>query len=155
MDVEDHVAIFVADGCVRMGGCVVQEPEDFVVVVVRGFGLLGEKGSKCDQHRWINGNGIIQKDANDLLDQVDYFRTEESRRVGVVGVFYGCTIDGLLSGMGGVFSALRGWVLEFVQYFGEVVGHQNFVCPKAIVPGDCDHTVQGASSVNINFVHIF
>ena len=71
VDVEDRVASCVADGCVRMGGGVVQELEDFVVGVVRGFGLLSSDGSKYDQHFRIDGDDIIQKGANDLMDQVD------------------------------------------------------------------------------------
>ena len=84
VDVEDHVAICVADGCVQMGGSIVQEPEDFDVGVVGGFGLMGGDGFKCDKHRQIDSNGIIQKGANYLLDQVDRFRREESIRVRVV-----------------------------------------------------------------------
>ena len=61
MDVEKHVASCVADGCVRMGGGVVNEPEEFVVGVVRGFGMLGGDGSNCDQHPWIDSDGIIQR----------------------------------------------------------------------------------------------
>ena len=57
--------------------------------------------------------------------------------------------------MGGLFLALRGRVLDFVQCFGEVVGHQNFACPKAIVTGDGDPTLKGASLVDGNGVQLF
>ena len=100
MDVEKHVASCVADGCVRMGGGVVNEPEEFVVGVVRGFGMLGGDGSNCDQHRRIDSDGIIQKGSDDLMDQVDQFWRDDSRRVGFVGVLYGCALYGLLLGMG-------------------------------------------------------
>ena len=70
VDVEDHVASCVADGCVWVGGGVVQDPEDFVICVVCGFGLLGGNGSKCNQHCQIGGDGIIQKCSDDLLEQV-------------------------------------------------------------------------------------
>ena len=57
--------------------------------------------------------------------------------------------------MGGLFLALRGRVLDFVQCFGEVVGHQNFACPKAIVTGDGYPTLKGASPVDGNGVQLF
>ena len=155
MDVEDHVTSCVADGWVQMGGGVVQDPEDFVVGVVRGFGLLGSDGSKCDQHRLIDGDGITQNSADDLLDQVDQFWREERRRVGVVGVLYGCAVVKLLPGMGDVLLALRGRVIEFVQCLGKVVGYRNVACSKAIVPGDGEPTVQGASPFDGNGVQLF
>ena len=138
-----------------MGGGVFQEPEDFVVCVFHGFGLLGGDVSKCNQHRWIDGDGIIQKGADDMLDQVDLFWREEIRWVGVFGILYGCAVDGLFPGMGGVFSALRGQVLEFLQCLGKVVRHQNVACLKAIVPGDCNPTVQCASPADGNDVQLF
>ena len=52
----------------------------------------------------------------------------------------------------GILSALRDQVLVFVQCFDEVVGHRNVACPKAILPGDGEPTVQGAIPVNENGV---
>ena len=155
MDLEYRVASCVEYGCVWMGGGVVQKPEDFVVGVVRGFGLMGGDGSKCNQHHSIDGDSIIQKGTNDLLDQVDQFRREESRGVRVFGVLYGCAIDGLFPGMGGDLSALRGQVLEFVQCLGKEVVHRNVSCPEAIVLGNGEPTVQGVSPVDGNGVQMF
>ena len=116
---------------------------------------MGGDGSKCNQHHLIDGDSIIQKGANDLLDQVDQFRREESRGVRVFGVLYGCAIDGLFPGMGGVLSALRGQVLEFVQCLGKEVVHRNVSCPEAIVLGNGEPTVQGVSPVDGNGVQMF
>ena len=59
------------------------------------------------------------------------------------------------SPMEGFLLALRGRVLEFLQCLSKVVGHRNVACLKAIVPGDGDPTVQGASPVDGNGVQIF
>ena len=60
MDVQDHVASIIEDGCIRIGQGVVEEPNDLVVGLIGGLSLLRGNGSECNKNGGIDGNGIVQ-----------------------------------------------------------------------------------------------
>ena len=59
MDVQDHVAVRIADGSISIERGVVEEPNDLVVGLFGGSSLLRGNGAECNEHGGIDGNGII------------------------------------------------------------------------------------------------
>ena len=59
MDVQDHVARRIADGRIRIGRGVVEEPNDLIVGLLGGLGFLCGNGAECNRHGGFDGNGIV------------------------------------------------------------------------------------------------
>jgi len=70
MQVEYHVAGNIADGGIGVGVGIVEEPDSGIIGAFGGIGLVGGNGSEGDQHGWIDGDGIVEEHANNLLDKV-------------------------------------------------------------------------------------
>ena len=68
MDMEDHVTRRIADGCTRMGGGIVEEPEDLIIGLLGGLGLLGGDRAKGGKHGRVDGYGVVQQVPDDLLN---------------------------------------------------------------------------------------
>ena len=60
VDVENYVTGQIADGRARMGGGVVEEPEDLIIGLICGLGLLGGDRAGGSKHVRFDGNGIVQ-----------------------------------------------------------------------------------------------
>ena len=60
MDMQYHVAGRIADGHIRIGRVVVEDPNDLVVGLLGGSVLLRGSGAEYNDHGWIDGNGIVQ-----------------------------------------------------------------------------------------------
>ena len=93
MDMQDHVSGIIADGRIRIGQGVVEEPNDLVVVLLRGSSFLCGNGSECNDHGGIHGNGILQLGANDFLYAVDGFRRKAGGVIRAVSVLDGCAVN--------------------------------------------------------------
>ena len=68
VDVEDHVAWVVANGGDWMRGSVVEEVGDFSHGEFCRFGLGCGDCAKGDEHREVDGDGIVEEGAHDALD---------------------------------------------------------------------------------------
>ena len=68
VDMEDDVTSQIADSCARMGGGIVEEPEDLIIGLLGGLGLLGGNRAKGGKHGRVDGNGLVQQVPDDLLD---------------------------------------------------------------------------------------
>ena len=60
MDIQDDVSGRIADGRIRIGRGVVEEPNDVVVGLLGGLRLLRGNEDECNENGGINGNSIIQ-----------------------------------------------------------------------------------------------
>jgi hypothetical protein len=79
--VEDHIAGRISDSGLGMSGSVVEELIGGPRGHLGGFRLGGGDGSEGDKHRGVDGTGVIQKKADDLLDEVHAIFAEQGRRV--------------------------------------------------------------------------
>ena len=50
MDVQDHVSGIIADGGIRIGRGVVEEPNELIVGLLGGSILLRVNGADCNKH---------------------------------------------------------------------------------------------------------
>ena len=85
MDMEDHVTRRIADGCTRMGGGIVEEPEDLIIGLLGGLGLLGGDRAKGGKHGRFDSYGVVQQVPDYLLNEGDALGWKDSRFVGVIG----------------------------------------------------------------------
>ena len=67
MDAEEDVTGCVADGSVRVGGGIVEEFGNGFCCGFGSFGLRCSKGAECHGHSWIDGTGVVEERANNLL----------------------------------------------------------------------------------------
>ena len=114
MDMEDYVTAVIADGCTRMGGGVVEEPEDLIIGLLVRLGLLGGDRAKGGKHGWFDGYGLVQHGPDDLLDECDGLGSQDRRFVAVIGPLDHRAIRGCFPGMGGILGACWRCMLELV-----------------------------------------
>ena len=130
MDVQCHVTGGVANGCVRVSGGIVDQPQGFVVCFVGALRLGCSNGTEGDKHGDVNIDHIVEESPDNMLDKANGLCR---KRRGVVDIFrvldFGA-IDGLRPGVGGIASAFGVGMLELVQCFVNVAWH-----------GDADSTV--------------
>ena len=134
MDMEDHVTGGIAGGCARMGGVVVEEPEDLIICLLDGLGLLGGDRSEGRKHVWVDGDGVVQQGPDDLLDEGDGLGWQEMRFVRVIGPLGHRAICGFLPGMGEILGALWRRMLELVEGSREVIGHGDVTGLPGVAP---------------------
>ena len=84
VDMEDHVTGRIADVHARMGGGVVEEPEDLIICLLGGLGLLGVNRSKGGKHGRVDGDGVVQLGDDDLLDEGDGLGWQDRRFLGLL-----------------------------------------------------------------------
>ena len=115
VEMEDHVTVQIADGCARMGSGVVEEPEDLIVGLLGGLGLLGGDRAEGGKHGQVEGYGILQQVTDDLLDEGDGLGWQYRRFVRVIGPLDRRAIPGCFPGMGGILEARWRRMLELVE----------------------------------------
>ena len=59
VDMQDHVAGGVANGCVWVRGCIIEQPQGFVICFVSALGLGCSDGTEGDEHGDVDGNCIV------------------------------------------------------------------------------------------------
>ena len=96
---------------------------------------MGGDRAKGGKHGRVNGYGVVHHIPNDLLDEGDGMRCQESRFVGVIDPLDRLAIRGCLPGMGGILGASWRWMLELVEGGREVVGHGDVASSSGAVPG--------------------
>ena len=60
MDMQDHVTERIADGRIRIGRGVTEEPNYLVVGMLVGSSLMRVNGAKCNEYGGIHRNDIVQ-----------------------------------------------------------------------------------------------
>ena len=123
MDMEDHIIDRIAYGRARMGGGVVEDPEDLIIGLLGGLGLLGGDRADVSKHGWVNGYGVVQQGPDDLLDKGDGLGWQDSIFVGVIGPLDRRAIHRCFPGMEGILGVCWRRMLELVEGGREVVGH--------------------------------
>ena len=71
VDMEDHVIGRISDSRDRMGDGIVEEPEDLIIGLLGGLGLLGGDRYEGGKHDRVDVNGVVQKGPDDLLNEGD------------------------------------------------------------------------------------
>ena len=118
-----------------MGGFVVEDPEDLIIGLLGGLGLLGGDRAVGGKHGRVNIDGVVQQGPDDLLDEGDGLGWQERRFIGVIGPLDHHAIHGFLPGMGGILGAQWHLMLELVEGGREVVGHGDVAGSPGVVPG--------------------
>ena len=68
MDIEDHVRSVVANFGIRMYGHVIKELVDTITRLFGGCALLGHNGRERHEDGRIDGAGVVEEAADNLLD---------------------------------------------------------------------------------------
>jgi hypothetical protein len=102
VNVKDHVTGVDSDGCVRVSGGVVEELMGGASGLFGGVGLGGGDGAEGSAHGGVDGTGVIQEDAHDLLDAIRSVLGERGKVVDGGrefrgGAVLGCTVVGRMS----------------------------------------------------------
>ena len=148
MDMEDDVTSQIADSCARMGGGIVEEPEDLIIGLLGGLGFLGGNRYEGSKHGRVDVNGVVQQGPDDLLDEGDGLGGQDRILVGVIGPLDRLAIHGVLPGMEGILGARWCHMLELVEVGREVVGHGDVAGFPGVVPVECQAVVPCTSSVD-------
>ncbi len=123
VDVKYHVASRVADDRVGVSGGVVEEVNDGSGGGGGGFGLRAGDCVERDQHGGVDGAGIVEKSADNLLDAVDVSGGKKSRDTGFVGILDFRLVDWASPSMWCVLCTGRSGMLKFVERLGNISGH--------------------------------
>ena len=54
-----------------MGGGIVEDPEDLIICLLEGLGLLGCNRAEGSKHGPVDVDGVVQQGTDDLLDKGD------------------------------------------------------------------------------------
>ena len=147
MDMEDHAAGVVAEGGIGMSGRVVEELGDrngggFGAVV-----LLGGERAESDEHGAVDGAGVVEEGANNVLEMCERFRVEAGGRVGVRSVLDGGAVGGRVPVMRRVVGTCGGRVKKLVDGVGDIAGHGEIDGAGGVVPFEVETAVEGALPV--------
>ena len=114
VDVQDHVAGGEANGCVRVRGGIIEQPQGFVISFFGALGLGFSNRTKGDNHGDVGSDSKVDESTKNLLNKKDSIWR---KRGGVVDIFrvldFG-TIGRLRPGVGGILSVFGVEILELV-----------------------------------------
>ena len=120
MDVQDHVAVGVANGRVRVRGGIIEQPQGFFKSFFGALGLVCSYGTEGDEHGDVNGDRIIEESTDNMLNKADSIWWKCGGVFDIVHVLDFGAIGGMRPGVGGIMFTFGVGMLELVQCFVEV-----------------------------------
>ena len=133
---ELHVALCVADFCVRMGCGVVKEPRNSTLYDCCGLALFAGNVTERDEHGCIDFERIVQEASDYFLDDIFFFRTQLWRGVVLYRVLDLGPIGGgdpIVRGIASFFSP----VYKFEENSVNIAWHGYVHVLVGAVPGEC------------------
>jgi hypothetical protein len=122
--------------------------------VFGSFGLGGRDGIEGDKHGGVNGTGVVEEHADNLLDALNVGGREKGLIVRCRDILNAGAVDGPGPLVRCVLVA-QGWrMLEFVECRGNVVWHGEINGAIGVVPVKCEAAVEAASPVGGDCVKV-
>ncbi len=123
MYVEDHVRSSVGNFSIRMRGHVINELVDTITCLFSGFTLLGGNGQERYEDCRIDGAGIVEEAANNLLDALFAGFVEFGTCVAWKCFLIVLAIFDWIRAVGAMLGFVWMWMSVAEQLFGDVCCH--------------------------------
>ena len=113
------------------------------------FGLCGSKrAGEGDQHGGVDGAGVVEQGADDLLKACDAGSSKWCRGIGGCNKLRGGAINRARPGIRGVLRSRRRGVTETGKCLGDVARHRQVDGACGVIPRKRETAILGASPID-------